>query len=278
MLYQKTHAQIIDILAASPALSGFMAIDLTSGEKFSYNPDVVFTQASAIKIPILMEVYKQAHDKKFSLNDVRKIESANIVGGSGVLNTFTDPSSLTIRNIATLMIVLSDNTATNALIDLVGLAAINTTLKSLGMKDTRVQRKMIDQAASGRGDENISTPAEAARLLQMLYKGEFIDKTTSSEIISILKKNGREGSRIAAGIPENVPVAFKPGGLNGVSTEWTIVLLKERPYAVAIMENYKILGQPDRTMEKVSAILYQYFWRLGNATRYGAYVDPSLIK
>ena len=137
---------------------------------------------------------------------------------------------------------------------------------------------MIDQAASGRGDENLSTPDEAAKLLQLLFKGEFIDKTTSDGIVSILKKNGREGSRIAAGIPGNVPIAFKPGGLNGVSTEWALVLLKERPYAVAIMENYKPVGQDDQTMEKVSSILYQYYWRLGNATRYGAYVDPVLIK
>lgn len=278
ILHQKTEAQLADILAESSALTGLMAVDLTSGEKFAWNPDVAFTQASAIKIPILMEVYKQAHEKRFSLTDIRKIEDKNFTGGSGVLNKFTAPVSLSIRNIAILMIVLSDNTATNTLIDLVGLPAINATLKSLGLKDTRLQRKMMDQAASGRGDENISTPAEAAKLLQMLFKGEFIDKATSSEIISILKKNERENSRLAAGIPENVPVAFKPGELNGVSTEWAIVLLKERPYAVTVMENYKLMGKEDRTMEKISAVLYQYFWRLGNATRYGAYVDPVLIK
>lgn len=108
--------------------------------------------------------------------------------------------------------------------------------------------------------------------------GDFVSKTISEEIISVLKSNGRTNSRLAAGIPENVPVAFKPGELSGVSTEWAIVLLPERPYAVAIMESYKVKSQAEDVMEEVSAVLYQYFWRLGNATRYGTYVDTKLIK
>src|SRR5690606_29222999 len=110
---------------------------------------------------------------------------------------------------------LSDNSATNALLDLVGLPAINKTMKSLGMEHTLARRKMMDPAASARGEENISTPQEAASLLQLLYEGKFVDAATSATILEILKKNDRSGSRIAAGIPAEVPIAFKPGGIPG---------------------------------------------------------------
>lgn len=278
IIRQKTEQQLKEILDASPALTGLVAVDLTSGETFRFNQDVVFPQASAIKISILLEVYKQAQAGKFALSDLRPIAPENVVAGTGIIKDLPDPASFSIRNLAVLMIALSDNTATNTLIDLVGMKNINTTLQELGLKGTRVQRKMIQSAASGRGEENISTPAEAAKMLQMLYQGEFLSKATSTEIISILRKTDRTTSRLAPGIPDQVPLAFKPGILNGVSTEWAIVLLPERPYAVALMESYKEAGKGEMVMEEVSAVLYGYFWRIGNATRYGTYVNPKLIK
>lgn len=277
VLRQKTKDQLGKIIDRSQAVTGLVAVDLSSGEKFAFNPNVTFPQASAIKIPILMEVYKQAHQGKFALTDRRKIEPTNIVGGTGIIKDLTNSYAMSIRDISVLMIALSDNTATNSLIELVGMPAINVTLQSLGLDHTRVQRTMINAAASARGEENIATPAEAAKIMQMLYKGEFLDKATSDEIISILKKTDRETSRLAAGIPGNVPIAFKPGMLSGISTEWAIILLPERPYAVAMMESYKVDGQSEEVMEKISKILYRYYWRIGNASSYGTYLDPELI-
>lgn len=278
LLRQKTENEIWYIIQKSPAVTGLMAVDLTTGESFSFNSDIIFPQASAIKIPIIMEVYKQAHEGKFALTDSRTIKHANVVGGSGIIQEFVDPVSLSIRNLCILMISVSDNTATNSLIDLVSLPAINSTLKSLGMKDTRVQRRMMNPEASATGIENISTPAEAVAILGKLYKGEFIDKANSEEIISILKKTERQSSRLAVGIPNEIPIAFKPGVLNGVSTEWAIIFLPERPYAITLMESYKVNKKAENLMENLSGILYQYYWRMGNASAYGTYVDPDLIK
>lgn len=278
LLRQKTEKQLRGVLESSPGLTGLVAVDLTSGEKIAFNADIAFPQASAIKIPILMEVFKQAHQGKFALSDVLTVKSENLVGGTGILKDLVDPAPFSIQNLCLLMITLSDNSATNTLIDLVGLSNINASLQAMGLKQTRVQRKMIRSDASGRGEENIASPAEAVLILQMLYKREFIDKATSEDILSFLRKTDRRDSRLAAGIPAEVPIAFKPGVLNGVSTEWAIVMLPERPYAVAVMESYKVKGQAEDVIEKLSVILYQHFWRLGNATRYGTYVDPKLIK
>ncbi len=278
VMRQKAEEQLKDIIGRSPAVTGLVAVDLTSGETFAFNADVAFPQASAIKVPILMSVYKQAHEGKFLLSDQRKVAPGNIVGGTGILKDLVDTASLSIRNLGVLMIALSDNSATNSLIDLVGMPEVNAMLRSLGAKQTLVQRKMINSAASGRGEENLSTPADAAKILQLLYRGEFINKATSGEIVSILRKTDRRTSRLATGLPDEVPIAFKPGELNGVSTEWALVLLPERPYAVAVMESYKVEGQGEETVEELSEVLYDYFWRTGNATRYGTYIDPKLIK
>lgn len=273
LLKKKTEKRIQDWVDSSQAVTGLAAVDLSSGETILLNENMIFTQASTIKIPILMEVYKQAHQQKFSLTDLKRMES--VAGGSGILKDLIDTPSLSIRNLCVLMMALSDNTATNALIDLVGMDAINASLQSMELKNTRVRRRMIDAAASARGQENVSTPAEAVKILQMLYKGEFINKATSSAVLSIMKAE-REGSRLAKGIPSAVPIVYKPGSLRGVSTEWAIIKLPERPYAVAIMQNYMIEGHEDMVIEKISGCLYEYFWRLGNASEYGTYVDQKL--
>lgn len=272
ILKQKAENDLKEIIASSPSLTGLMAIDLTSGETIGINFDGVFTQASAIKIPILMEVYKQAHEKKFALTDIKPLQPINTVAGSGILNVMTDPVNLSIRNYCMLMIGLSDNSATNTLIELVGMKNVTNTMLSLGFSNTRLQRKMIDQPASLRNEENISTPAEAAKLLKLLFDGKFIDAATSNEIVSILQKNPIENSKIAVGVPGNVKIAFKTGGMGGVSTEWAIVYLKNRPYAIAVMENYKTSATPSTVISSISKRVFDYYSMM-KATKYGVILD-----
>ena len=272
ILKQKTEKDLQMIIATSPSLTGLMAVDLSSGESISINENVVFTQASAIKIPILMEVYKQAHEKKFALTDIKPLLPSNTVAGSGILNVMVDPVNLSIRNLCVLMIGLSDNSATNTLIELVGMKNVTNTMQSLGFSNTRLQRKMIDQPASLRNEENISTPAEAVRIMKLLYEGKFIDKSTSDEILSILRNNPIANSKIADGISANVKIAFKPGGMGGVSTEWAIVYLSNRPYALAIMENYKTSATPSNIISALSKRVFDYFSMM-KATKYGVLIE-----
>ena len=273
ILKLKTELQLQSIVDASPFLTGLMAVDLTTGDSFSINQDIVFAQASAIKIPILLEVYKQARENKFALTDTRPLLSTNTVAGSGILNSMADPVSLSIRNYCMLMIGLSDNSATNTLIELVGIQNINSTMQALGLKNTRVQRRMIDQPASLRNEENISTPAEAVKILKLLYDGKFIDKAVSDEILLTLQKNPVENSKIAKGIPSSVKIAFKPGGMGGVSTEWGIVYLAKRPYAVAVMENYKAGSASPESIANISKTLYEYYSKMAKATNYGVILE-----
>jgi beta-lactamase class A len=272
VIREKTHARLGEIASSTRGATGFVVLDLTSGERFGSNDDFVFPQGSAIKIPILMEVYKQEGEGRFRLTDKLEVSSTHQVGGSGVLKELGDSTSeLAIRDLAVLMVLVSDNTATNILIDLVGMENVNRTMQSLGLEKTRLRRRMIDQAASLRGDENTSTPAEAARIMEMLYEGEFLGRNESDEILSILRKRKRGG--VNSVLPGNIPVPFKPGGIAGVSTEWAIVELPERPYIVVVMENFGLDDEASELIAQISRTAYEYFNRIGRATRYGTYVN-----
>ena len=273
----KTEAQLQEILSGTRGAMGLTVMDLTNGKRFDINENFLFPQGSAIKIPILMEVYKQAAEGKFKHTDLLPVKKKQQVGGSGVLKELGDATSqLSIRDLAVLMILVSDNTATNMLIDLVDMENINRTMASLGLSQTMVQRPMMDTAARAQGKENLSTPAEAARIMEILYRGEFLDRAACDDMLAILKKPKRGG--INAGLPAEIPVAFKPGGIPGVSTEWAIVYLKERPYVVVVMENYELENEATAAIKDISRTVYDYFWRLGRASRYGTYVDPAYLK
>lgn len=256
-LHDKTDARLHKIMDGSRGVVGLTAFDLTSGERFAVNENVVFPQASAIKVAILMEVFKQAHEGKFKLTDTRRIQREDKTGGSGILAELGDGTvEMTLHDLCVLMIVLSDNTATNMLLDLVGRENINRTLASLGLKETKVQRRMMDMEAAKRGQENLSTPAEAARIMEILYKGEFVSRSICDEILGILKKG--KATNLKAGLPEEIVVASKPGSIPGVTTEWAIVYAKKRPYIVTVMEKN---GQGDAPtlIKEISRTLYEHF-------------------
>jgi beta-lactamase class A len=105
-----------------------------------------------------------------------------------------------------------------------------------------------------------------------------MNQKISSEIISFMKNPDRSDSRLAAVLPGDVPIAFKPGGLKGIATEWALILLPEHPYAVALMQSYSTPNEKGQNIKKISEILYRYYWKLGNSTRYGVYRNPKLIK
>jgi beta-lactamase class A len=277
LVREKVEARLREIVNRARGAMGLAVLDLESGARMGINDHLVFPQASAIKIPILMEVYKQAGAGKFKLGDLRKIEAGDKTGGSGVLCELGDGTvQMSIHDLCVLMITVSDNTATNMLIDLVGMENVNGTLDSLGLAQTRLQRRMLDTAASQRGQENLSTPVEALRIMEMLYRGEFINRGVCDEILSILKKGKSTG--LSSGLPEGTVVASKPGSIAGAATEWAVVFLKDRPYAVVVMENYGMEQDAATAMKDISRTLYDYFLRLSRATGHGTYAVPQAVR
>jgi beta-lactamase class A len=167
------------------------------------------------------------------------------------------------------MIVLSDNTATNILIDRVGMANVNENLKRLGLTQTRLQRRMLDTDAQRASRENLSTPREMATLLEMLHQGKALDGTHTAAALEILKYP--KETPLRRGLPENVALANKPGSIPGVHCDSGIVLLTGRPYVISVMTTYaKDSDASGRAISDVSRRVFDYFERLARSNDYGA--------
>ena len=257
----------LDALTTSlDGVIGYSIVDLTSGQRIERLQDEVFPTASTIKLAILYELFKQADAGTVDLGQVKTRDRRQDVPG-GVLNELTS-ASLSVRDYAVLMVVLSDNTATNILIDTVGMDKVNARMRALGLPQTRLRRRMIDIEAARRGDENVSTPGEIARLLQMLYRGDGLSKASHEALIEILTKDKTTPMR--RGIPAGTAVANKPGSLSGVAVDAGIVFLKDRPYIFSAMVTYLEHEESgDAAVTAASRAVFDYFARLAHASGFG---------
>jgi len=239
---------------------GIGILDLTSGETILREGDTEFPIASSIKIPILAAVLGSG---KVNLVDTYTLATADIVGGDGSLQHLTAGSTrLTLGDLATLMITESDNTATNVLIDRAGMSSVNDLLQKIGLKKTRLRRRMMDARAAAEGRENTSTPREMLTLLDWIYR----DRGTGPallEMLSLPKKRYLE-------FPDGIRVANKTGTLDGVRTDCGIVFLDGRPFAITVMTTY---ARDDKRAEdairEVGAATFAYFDRLARSSEYG---------
>lgn len=256
---------------------GVQVVDLTDSSRIGVNEDLVFPQGSAIKIPVLIELFRRADSKPALLTTRHPITRSTRTGGSGVLQYFSDGGSeLSNEDLSVLMVTLSDNGATNLLIDALGMDSVNHTMASLGLKQTRLQRRMIDPAASARGDENISTPAEAAQVMTRLARCQLpLSTSTCERVRQILELPKNEPVRSV--IPDDIPVASKPGGIEGVATSWALVELPDRPFVITVMTNYGG-SDGDEAIRQAATAAYEYFTRLARSTPYGTRVPRSVLR
>ena len=153
---------------------------------FSQRPDDVFPAASVIKIPLVMTLYADAAEGRLSLDE--RVPVGATVGGTGILRDLRDVRDVSLRDLAMLTIALSDNTATNRLIECVGLARVEARMAEWGCARTKLTRSMFDWEAQRRGLENVATPAEIAALLERLVAGELVDRATSDAVIAVLER------------------------------------------------------------------------------------------
>jgi beta-lactamase class A len=190
------------------------------------------------------------------------------VGGSGVLPFLSDKAQLTVRDLAVLMMSLSDNAATNVLIDEVTFAAVNARMDSLGLTRTRFRRHMIDLAAARRGEENVSTPKEMLRLIEAIQKADGLSATLADDLHAVVGVPKQNAFRAA--LPDTLTILDKSGELEGVRTSTGLVLLKNRPYAVAIMTSaLQRDADGDEAIRNISRLVYETFDRLDRASPEG---------
>jgi beta-lactamase class A len=269
-LRQKLMRQLEQGAASFDGVLGLAAKDLTSGEMIRLNAGLTFPQASSIKIAILVELLRQAQEGQQSLSERVEIRHAQTVGGSGILNHFADGSSaISLGDLAVLMIQLSDNSATNIIIERIGMANVNATLAHLGFERTKLQRVMMDQEAQRADRENLSSPAEMALLLERLVQGKLLDAKHTAAAVEILKYE--KETPLRAGLPAGVALADKPGSMPGVRCDSGVVFLRNRPYVIAVMTTFtKDERAAEHTISELSRRVYEYFERLSRSNSSGA--------
>jgi beta-lactamase class A len=276
LLRERLRADLETLVHGFPGVAGVQVVDLVDGWRVGVNADLIFPQGSAIKVPLLLELFRRAEREPGLLARRVELTSEARTGGSGVLQHLTHAgSALSLEDLAILMIVYSDNTATNLLIDEVGLDAINALTASLGAPGTLFQRKMIRPEDSAAGRENLSTPAEAAHLMERIARCDLPLGERGCVRVREILEIPKEGA-FREPIPSDVPVAWKPGGVEGVATAWGLVSLPDRPYVVAVMTTYG--GDGSELVGAVSEVVHAHFARLARSTDYGVRVPLEVIR
>jgi beta-lactamase class A len=250
----------------------YLVVDLTSGERMARRADEPFPTASAIKVGILYELFAQADEGRVQLDEPRPLPAGSRVGGAGILQRMASPV-VSLRDHALLMTLLSDNTATNVLIETLGRDAINARMGALGATGYRLRRRMMDTDAAARGDENVASAADLVTVMDALRTGRGLRSESRDMAVAILKEHGPTAVR--AGVPASVPVAAKPGALDGVRTEVAWVELARRPYMICILASFLAdEADAERAITDLSSATYRYFSRIDRAGVEGRLVSP----
>jgi beta-lactamase class A len=275
VLWQKLESTIHDVDQNLDGVAGIAIEDLTTGDHFFLRENEVFAQASSIKIAVLAELYRQAQQGKLKLTDVYIVQASDLVPDSDIMGGLTPGiTRITLRDLATMMVAVSDNSATNVLIDRVGMDNVNAMLASLGLSHTRLRRKMMDLEAAKHGRENISTPREMMSLLEAIYRGKVLNPESTSDFFKVLSTN--KASWIPRDLPADVRVADKPGSLEAVRNDSGIVFVEGRPYVICVMTAFlRNERDGEEAISKISLAAWRMFDRLSRATEYGRVVSPG---
>jgi beta-lactamase class A len=267
-LRRRLTAELDRIAADLDGVMGYSVTDLTTGERWGRLETAPFPAMSTIKVAVLYELLRQADEGRLKLADRLRLDRRHAVGGSGVLNHLGTPE-LSLEDHARLMVALSDNTATNVLIEAVGMERVNARLEQLGFTTTRLKRRMMDLEALQRGLENLTSPAELARLFEIAHRGEGLSAASKEAMLSILKLP--KTSPLRRGVPEAIEVASKPGWDEAsVWADGGVVYAKGRPYVLAAMTTYlKSAAAGASAIEDASRTAYDYFSRVGAASEHG---------
>ena len=251
---QTLQQQVAAMAAAYPGHVALYAKNLTSGATVAVDAERAVATASVIKMTLMLEAFEQVHAGKLSLTQPLELTAANQVPGSGILQILTPGLRLSLRDTIALMMTLSDNTATNMVIDAVGLAPTNAMIAQMGLKNTYFYKKVFkpatgpmpgDQKQFGLGK---TTAAEMAAVLESIYRCDLGERALCSEMIRIMRSQQYRAmlprylstADASDGLP---PIADKIGSLDDVRNDVALVYTRRGPVIISIFT----YGNPDQS-------------------------------
>lgn len=260
---------------------GIVATDLGSGRRIGHREDDLFPLASVIKLPVLVTLYEEVRAGRAHLDERITYRAASKVPGSGVLQDLDDGLTFTLRDVATLMITVSDNTAAEMLTELLGKPRIEAAMQEYGLASIRMPLgvrallyELVDldwtkpgqydearerlRASAGSGGRagvpeltDRSSPRDMCRLVELIRTHAILEAAACDGILDMLRRN-KSDSRIPALLPKGTVVAHKTGTIRGVRNDVGVVEAPNGPYAIAILSR----GVPSdiRTDVKIAEI------------------------
>ena len=280
-LQAELHAKLdTDLNRAAEQLHGVMGYaikDLTTGESFNRNARVVFPTASSIKLAVLLELMRQDQEGKISLDEKHTVRHSELPAGDvdPILHMLGDgTATMALRDLATFMVVLSDNGATNILMDRVGMASVNAGTARLGLAETHLRRHMIDIEAARHGNENVSTPGELSALLEKVHSGKVLDAAHTKAYFDLIGLP--KDSMFNKALPSTVRIEDKPGELDAVRCDAGIIEIPGHPLVMTVMTTYlKDNDEGERAVKEVARMVYAYFDLLNHTSSYGRRISEQ---
>jgi len=267
-MWEQLNERIGEMIYTFPGIAGCCVKSMTDGNIISVNGDVEFPIASTIKIPILLQLLVLDEKGELDINELIDITPEMIYPGSGIISYLEGPVRLSILDIAILMIIVSDNTSTNLCIDYAGIDKTNDMLRSLGVDNITLRRKMQDTESVVANRENVGTPDDCVLLLEHLYNGR-PTQNSADRCLSILRKPKR--SILNRFIPTETPLANKPGGMARVRCDAGIVYLSQYPYAVSIQTSFSEIEPEDQEnfVVELGSMIHSVMSVLDSSNAYG---------
>lgn len=244
---------------------------LKTGEEFYLNADEAMPTASLIKLPIMVETYWQVEEKKLKLDTKLTLTKDDKVQGSGILTpNFSDGATFPLKDAVRLMIVFSDNTATNMVLDQIGLPATNARMEKLGFKNTKINAKVfkpetrIDQEFGKKYGLGSTTAKEMVQLLELMDAGKVVSPEACKEMLGHLKACD-DKEKIVRFLPAGTVVAHKTGSVNASKTDAGIIYTKSGPVALCVLtdgntdQRWVIDNAAQVLIGKIAREVYEHF-------------------
>lgn len=250
---------------------GIAVKNLSTEDEFYYHADDRFPTASVIKLPIMVEVFFQVKEKKIKFSDTLIYHKKTRSPGSGMLQYLSDELKLTILDATTLMIIVSDNTATNLLIDILGVKNINTRMESLGLNNIKLFKKVfidkpiVEPKLCKQFGLGMATPCEINKLLELIYHNRIINKLSCQQMIAIMQRQFYT-SQLARWISgKDVWVASKGGAVDGVRNDVGIIHTAKSDWVISVFckqvqdKSWLLDNQAQVFVAKISKLFFDYY-------------------
>lgn len=295
---ERLRAHLQEMVNAFPGTMGVAVFDITASKMILINGDKLFPMASAYKIPILVEVFRQAEAGKFSLEDRVELTADDRTLGSGILTLMSPGLKPTIRDLATLMIILSDNEATDILLNKVGAENVTATMRKFGLNNIRVDRTtfelirdyiaLIDDGARDKSKQqlmsrprldtatpervakadaefakimkDVASPHDMARLLEMIVRGKAANEQSCQQMMTILNRQ-QFNQRLPRYLPENTGFAHKTGTIGSTTNDAGVMFVRGNPIALVVftVDRRAGRGEVEEQMGRLARVVYDFF-------------------